>query len=73
MAAINTRVVRRTHALKQYPYGDQFRYQEGTDCGPGIKGYAKGCPLLLGKLGMGFVATRIGRRLILSTEAWGGS
>ena len=65
MAAINTRVVRRTHALKQYPYGDQFRYQEGTDCGPGIKGYAKGLSsVVLGKLGMGFVATRIGRRLI---------
>ena len=30
MAAINTKVVRRTNALLGYPYGHDFRYQEGT-------------------------------------------
>ena len=30
MAAINTRVVRRSHALLGNPYGATFRYQEGT-------------------------------------------
>ena len=29
MAAINTRVVRRSHALAGYPYGHEFRYDEG--------------------------------------------
>ena len=30
MAAIDTRVVRRTNALLGYPYGQDFRYDEGT-------------------------------------------
>ncbi|MEM8766515.1 MAG: saccharopine dehydrogenase NADP-binding domain-containing protein [Pseudomonadota bacterium] len=30
MAEINTKVVRRSHALLGSPYGDQFRYDEGT-------------------------------------------
>lgn len=38
MAGINTRVVRRSHALRGYPYGKQFRYDEGTLTGPGMGG-----------------------------------
>ncbi len=41
MAAINTRVVRRSHALSGFPYGKDFRYDEATLCGPGISGKLK--------------------------------
>jgi short subunit dehydrogenase-like uncharacterized protein len=42
MAAINTRVVRRSNALQGWAYGRQFRYRETTAMGPGIAGRAKG-------------------------------
>ena len=38
MAAINTRVVRRSHALLGYPYGQEFRYQEAMGFKRGFKG-----------------------------------
>ncbi len=38
MAAINTRVVRRTHALLGYPWGLGFSYQETMAVGDGLKG-----------------------------------
>ncbi|GAB4423155.1 MAG: saccharopine dehydrogenase NADP-binding domain-containing protein [Bacteroidia bacterium] len=38
MAAINTRIVRRSHALAGYPYGRDFRYDEATYTGGGVKG-----------------------------------
>jgi short subunit dehydrogenase-like uncharacterized protein len=41
MAGINTRVVRRSHALSGMPYGIGFGYEEGTLIGPGPKGYLK--------------------------------
>ena len=41
MAAINTRVVRRSHALLDYPYGKDFQYDEATLCGAGISGKIK--------------------------------
>lgn len=36
MAGINTRVVRRSHALQKYPYGKDFRYEEATLVGNGF-------------------------------------
>ena len=39
MAGINTRVVRRSHALAGMPYGVSFGYEEGTLIGEGPKGY----------------------------------
>ncbi|MEM6804189.1 MAG: saccharopine dehydrogenase NADP-binding domain-containing protein [Bacteroidota bacterium] len=42
MAAINTKVVRRSHALKGYPYGKDFRYDEFTLTGDGFGGRMKG-------------------------------
>ncbi|OJJ14837.1 saccharopine dehydrogenase [marine bacterium AO1-C] len=36
MAVINTKVVRRSHALSNYPYGKDFRYEEATHVGSGI-------------------------------------
>lgn len=42
MAAINTRVVRRSHALNGYPYGDDFCYDEAMVSGKGFSGRMKG-------------------------------
>ena len=41
MAAVNTRVVRRTNALLHYPYGRNFRYSEATMTGAGSSGWMK--------------------------------
>jgi short subunit dehydrogenase-like uncharacterized protein len=40
MAAINTRVVRRSNALQGWAYGRRFRYREVMAFGEGIKGRA---------------------------------
>jgi short subunit dehydrogenase-like uncharacterized protein len=40
MAAINTRVVRRTNAISGHPYGKDFRYRESMVFGKGAKGAA---------------------------------
>jgi short subunit dehydrogenase-like uncharacterized protein len=40
MAAINTRIVRRTNALLDYPYGRDFRYQERSSFPKGPRGLA---------------------------------
>lgn len=42
MAAINTRVVRRSHALRGYPFGKDFRYEEAMVSGQGLSGRLKG-------------------------------
>lgn len=41
MAGVNTRVVRRSHALLEFPYGRDFRYHEATISGPRIAGRLK--------------------------------
>lgn len=41
MAAVNTRIVRRTNALLQYRYGKDFRYSESTISGRGAMGWCK--------------------------------
>ena len=41
MAGINTRVVRRSHALLGYPWGGHFRYDEAILTGDGPSGFAK--------------------------------
>lgn len=41
MAGINTRVVRRSHALLGYPWGEHFRYDEAILTGNGPAGLAK--------------------------------
>ena len=41
MAAINTRVVRRSHALMGLPWGDGFRYSEVMGTGKGPKGLSR--------------------------------
>jgi len=47
MASINTRVVRRSHALAGYPYGKGFRYDEAMVSGKGLSGRFKGYTGLL--------------------------
>lgn len=42
MAGINTKVVRRSHALAGYPYGNDFRYDEAMMSGSGVSGRVKG-------------------------------
>ena len=42
MAGINTRVVRRSNALADYPYGKDFQYDEAMLSGDGIGGRMKG-------------------------------
>ncbi|PRP94024.1 saccharopine dehydrogenase family protein [Enhygromyxa salina] len=38
MAAVNAKVVRRSNALLDFAYGRDFRYEESTSTGPGLKG-----------------------------------
>ncbi len=45
MAAVNTKVVRRSHALLGYPYGKDFRYREAVMTGAGAAGWAKGAAM----------------------------
>jgi short subunit dehydrogenase-like uncharacterized protein len=41
MAAINTRIVRRSHALLGWPWGHRFRYSESVITGQGLAGLAR--------------------------------
>lgn len=54
MAGINTKVVRRSNALMDYPYGKTFRYDEAMMSGDGFMGRIKGImnALMLGILMM---------------------
>ena len=48
MAGINTRVVRRSHALLGYPWGKDFRYDEAVITGKGAGGWAKAASMSAG-------------------------
>ncbi len=52
MASINTRVVRRSNALLEYPYGREFRYSECSGTGTGAKGLLRATTLAAGVAGM---------------------
>ena len=41
MAAINTRIVRRSHALMGLPWGEDFRYSEVMSTGKGPRGFTR--------------------------------
>ncbi len=62
MAAVNTKVVRRSHALAGYPYGRDFRYSEAVATGAGMSGWLKGTGMTAGLAGLvlggSFAATR---------------
>ncbi len=48
MAGVNTKIVRRSHALAGYPYGKEFRYDESVITGRGFTGWLKGAIMTLG-------------------------
>jgi short subunit dehydrogenase-like uncharacterized protein len=54
MAAVNTRIVRRSHALLGWPWGHRFRYAESVITGQGVAGLAR-ATAMTAALG-GFVA-----------------
>ena len=57
MGAVNTKVVRRSNALMDYAYGQDFRYDEAVLCGRGPLGLTKATATGIGgALGMGAMA-----------------
>lgn len=69
MAAINTRVVRRSNALLNYAYGKDFRYDEAMLMGKGPLGFAKasatsaGSLAMMGAMTLGPIRRAVGGRL----------
>lgn len=55
MAGINTRVVRRSHALQGFPFSRDFRYHEAVITGKGTRGRIKAASITFG-LGMFMLA-----------------
>lgn len=66
MAAINSRVVRRSQALRGYPYGEGLRYSEAMSTGPGARGWARAAAVV-GGLGGALLGLKWGpsKRMIL--------
>ena len=65
MAAINTRIVRRSHALLGLPWGEQFRYSEVMTTGKGFKGFQRATMIAGGVVGFfGLVAMPLTRPMI---------
>jgi len=52
MASVNTRVVRRSHALLGYPWGPAFRYHEAIRTGPGAGGWSRSAMITAGLAGL---------------------
>ncbi|MGI9237719.1 MAG: saccharopine dehydrogenase family protein [Woeseiaceae bacterium] len=65
MAAVNTKVVRRSHALLGYPYGTEFRYHEAVMTGDGPTGWAKGAAMTAAIGGLVVGASYSGSRKLL--------
>ena len=57
MASVNTRVVRRSHALLGYPWGSGFRYHEAIRTGPGPGGWSRSAMITAGLAGLVGVAS----------------
>lgn len=65
MAAINTRVVRRSHALMGSPWGEDFRYSEVMGTGKGLKGWSGATSMAVGLVAfMGSIAFPLTRPLV---------
>ena len=58
MAPINTRIVRRSNAVLEYPYGERFRYTERMSVGGGAKGMATAAAIA-GGIGGFLVASQV--------------
>lgn len=65
MAGINTKIVRRSHALNGYPYGKEFRYDESVMTGRGFVGWFKGMSVTLGLGAFVFLASYAPSRKLL--------
>lgn len=65
MAGVNTKVVRRSHALAGYPYGKDFLYDESVATGRGIGGWLKGTLMTLGLGAIVFLASYSPTRRLL--------
>jgi short subunit dehydrogenase-like uncharacterized protein len=52
MATVNTRVVRRSHALLGYPWGESFRYREAIRTGRGAAGWLRSAVITAGLTGL---------------------
>ena len=65
MATVNTRVVRRTHALLGYPWGESFRYHEAIRTAPGAGGWLKAATVTAGLTGLVTFASFGGTRSLL--------
>jgi short subunit dehydrogenase-like uncharacterized protein len=59
MATVNTRVVRRSNAVMDYPYGRDFRYSEAVTTGPGTMGWTRAASMTAG-LGAFAAAASVG-------------
>jgi short subunit dehydrogenase-like uncharacterized protein len=65
MAAVNTRVVRRSNALQDFAYGKQFSYREVMSCGRGPAGFARAAGLAAGIVGfVGLASLAPARKLM---------
>ncbi len=65
MAAINTRVVRRSNALQDFAYGKQLAYSEAMSFGPGPKGFARAAAVTAALGGfVGVASFASGRKLL---------
>jgi short subunit dehydrogenase-like uncharacterized protein len=69
MAAINTRIVRRSHALMGLPWGEDFRYSEVMSTGKGARGLSRavavaaGTAAFVGALALPFTRSLVEKRL----------
>jgi short subunit dehydrogenase-like uncharacterized protein len=52
MASVNTRVVRRSHALLGYPWGQGFQYNETIRTGSGVMGWLRAAVITAGLAGL---------------------
>ena len=70
MAVINMRVVRRSNALMDYPYGRDFEYNESSLCGDGATGWLKAATMTTAMGGfmtaaaIGFTREHLVRKLV---------
>ncbi len=65
MAGINTRIVRRSHALMGLPWGEGFCYSEVMTTGKGAKGFARAATIAGGVAGfLGLIAFPVTRPIV---------
>lgn len=64
MAQVNSRVVRRSHALLGHPWGKDFRYREAASFGRGPAGWGRAAGMTAGlAAAVAVLASGLGRRL----------